>query len=103
MITLKNGRKIKPGELAVAQYVHLRKDLNTTLNKEKEKMPQIHLTQNYNVWPLAHELGHHFCFELYDDRSEAAADKYVKVLAKRCLSRIQRMILHIEISVYSGE
>jgi len=71
------------------------------LLKCQEKLPSISLTKNYNVFTLAHELGHHFCIKKNNDRTELAADNYIFELAKQCLTPKEIYCLGPSIVVYS--
>lgn len=63
--------------------------------------PFISLTNNYDVFTFAHEIGHHFSLKYNYDRTETSADNYIFTLAKKYLTDIEIFILSIELEVYS--
>ncbi len=89
------------GNLACGRYIYyVKPEYDTPLNRINHKLPKIQLLKNNNVWTLAHELGHHFCIKK-NDFTEKGADKYIKILARRHLDIFDRIILGIEIFIYS--
>jgi len=67
----------------------------------QKTLPSINLTKDYNVFTLAHELGHHFCVKKNNDRSELAADNYILEIAKQCLTPKEIYCLRNSITAYS--
>ena len=67
-----------------------------------DKYPLISLTEDYDVFTLAHEIGHHFAYKLYKDRSESAANRCIQALAELFLTNLERYIISIALKVHSG-
>ncbi len=76
-------------------------------SKHIKSFAEIHLLRKdeYNVhpWTFAHELGHHFSIRKNNDRTEKAADNYILKLAEEILNENERLILKLELHVYSDE
>lgn len=90
------------GKLAIGTYSHFSKKDNSIFNRVKFKMPKIKLLlKKDDVWTLAHELGHHFSIKEFNDCSEKSAKRYIKTLAKQCMTKFERFLIKIELSVYS--
>jgi len=95
---------------AAGVYQHLTKEYNTPLNRISKEFPKIHVVlptfsnrEGYSeTYVLAHELGHHFCFEYYNDTSEESANKYIFALARKVLTDVEIAIIHIGLSVRIG-
>jgi hypothetical protein len=81
-------------------YSKFKKDIYVIRNESFK--PTIYLPKNYLIWTLAHELGHHFAITNMRNRSEEAADKYIKTLCGQILDEIELYALAIDIHVYSG-
>ena len=66
-----------------------------------DEYPKISLTENYNVFVFAHELGHHYAVTHENDTSEKRANAYISILANKLLTNLERFILHLEIGAHS--
>jgi hypothetical protein len=87
------------GNLAVGVYRYrFDEDNNLIIN---EKIPTIFLTSEYNVYTLAHELGHHFSIKTKSDNSEESADNFIFTFAEKYLTNLERYIINIGLKVYS--
>lgn len=64
--------------------------------------PCISLTFDYNVYTLAHELGHHFAYKNFKDRSEYIANSFIQTLAEQLLTNLERYILCITLEAHSN-
>lgn len=64
--------------------------------------PEIHLTKDYNVFTLAHELGHYFMYKNFEDASEDSANRYISTLAKSCLNDDELYEIKTDLKIESG-
>jgi len=87
-------------DLAVGKYI-CQRDTTTLKMIINDNYPLIKLTKNYNVFTLAHEIGHHLAIKNLNDTEEYIADKFIMLLAEECLTNIEQHILHISLSVFS--
>ena len=91
--------KFDENHLAVGVYSY------KTDNKDKivvnEIYPRIKLTKDYDIYTLAHEIGHHLAIKNFKDGTECIADHFILILAEEYLSDIERYIISISLNVYS--
>jgi len=102
--SLKSSDSNVKSSTAVGLYGSARKAL-TNVFVYNEKFPYIYLNREDTIvaMTLAHELGHHFCMKEYDDTSEEGANAYIRVLAEKYLTPLEKYILRININVCSGK
>ena len=97
-----NGIQFDEKNLACGKYVYLKKEYDTPVQRSLSKLPRIELKKDYDLWTLAHELGHHFTIQYQNIETEEAANLYIKTLAEQFLTKEEQEYLDIEIMVYSG-
>jgi hypothetical protein len=90
----------KDNEIAVGLYTR-RVNKMTQETIIDDEYPKISLTNDYNIFVFAHEVGHHLAIKNFKDRSENIASSFIVALAEECLTNIERYIISISLYVHS--
>jgi hypothetical protein len=91
--------KFDENHLAVGVYSYRTDDKDKVI--VDEIYPRIKLTKDYNIYTLAHEIGHHLAIKNFKDGTEYIADHFILILAEEYLTDIERYIISISLKVFS--